>query len=275
MKRLLAAAALATVVLGIVATPAQAAQVTVREVDTTKWPAVRLVVLADGHPAPEAFNVRDGDVLISDLAVGDFGKSAARVGTVLAIDESASMAAAGRIEAAKVAANAFVERLRPNEEIAVVAFSTTSRVVSPLSADKAVLHAAISGLQAHGETALWDGVQMAAGLLQARPDLQPNIIVLSDGKDTKSTSSASASRATVLAAKAVVFGIGLGGGVQDLPDPDGLAALSSASGGLYSTAADVRALPDMYGQLQHDAAGPVRADVPSDRIRRRAMSRCR
>ena len=99
-------------------------------------------------------------------------------------------------------------------------------------------------------------------LLASRPDLQPNIIVLSDGKDTKSASSVAAARATVLAAKAVVFGVGVGGGTQDLPDPDGLAALSEASGGLYSAAADVRSLPDVYNQLQRTLQGQYSSPSP-------------
>ena len=51
----------------------------------------------------------------------------------------------------------------------------------------AALGAAIDALEPVGETALWDALTTAAHLYDQRPDLQPNLVLLSDGADSIST----------------------------------------------------------------------------------------
>ncbi len=255
-RRIAAIAALTiAVALGIpvVAGPAVAAAsarvVTIRQIDTTEWPTVRVAVLSTGPKLrPTDVNVRDGDRLVSDLKVVALAESATAVGTVLVIDESGSMAAGGRIEAAKAAANSFVDHLLPSERVAVVAFSDDPRLVTDFTADRAVLHAAVNGLRAHGETALWEGARMATGLLAAAPDLQPNIVVLSDGRDTASVTTVTEAKAAVVAVKAVTFTVGLGPSAS--VDGPALRSLAEATGGQFFAATDASALPNVYASVQ-------------------------
>src|SRR5205085_742007 len=107
-------------------------------------------------------------------------------GIVLVIDTSGSMAENSKIDAAKAAAHQFVAHKLPNDQIAIVAFSDQPHVLTAFTADGASLDRAIDSLTANGETALWDAVGTGLGLLQQRPDLQPNLVLLSDGKDTVS-----------------------------------------------------------------------------------------
>jgi tight adherence protein B len=234
---------------GPVAAAAPAHALTVRQIDTTKWPAVRVDVLSSGPKlAPTDVNVRDGDRLVADVKVVSLGDSATAVGTVLVIDESGSMAAGGRIESAKAAGHAFIDHLLPNEQVAVVAFSDDPRLVTDFTAARGVLHSAVDGLRAHGETALWEGVRMATGLIAAAPQLQPNIVVLSDGRDTASATSAAEAKAAAIAAKAVTFTVGLGPATS--VDGGALRGLADATGGQFFAATDAAALPNIYGSVQ-------------------------
>ena len=264
MRRLVAAAIAA--LLGSVAVvfgagPARADHpVTIRQVDTTAWPMVRLVVLADGAAGPTAFNVRDGQRLVPDLRVVTLDKASVHLGTVLAIDASGSMAAGGRIEAARAAAHAFVNRMLPAEQAAIVEFSDEPRVVAQFTGNHGALAKAIDAVQPHGETALWDGVRAAAGLLQGRPDLQPNVVVLSDGRDTASTSTAAQARSAALAAKALVFTVGVGSGV----DAGALRELAMATGGRFVAAATSADLAQSYQAVQSSLQGQYELTYRAD-----------
>jgi len=87
-----------------------------------------------------------------------------REGTViLAVDVSASMAATDlrptRMDAAKAAARAFVERQPQTVRIGVVAFSGSGLVTQEATADRASVLAAIDRLRPDGGTALGRGLQ--------------------------------------------------------------------------------------------------------------------
>jgi Ca-activated chloride channel family protein len=89
-----------------------------------------------------------------------------REGTVLlAFDVSSSMVATDitptRMEAAKAAARAVVERQPPTVRVGVVAFGTSGLVTQQPTADRASVLAAIDRLQPGGGTALGSGLQTA------------------------------------------------------------------------------------------------------------------
>lgn len=116
----------------------------------------------------------------------------------LVIDRSGSMLG-DKIVDAKDAAKDFVAALKPDDEICVVDFSSDINVTVPLQLaggptnpqGTAPILAAISGIQARGSTALWDagdtGVRLLAGGDPARKRI---MILLSDGQDNTSHSSA-------------------------------------------------------------------------------------
>jgi tight adherence protein B len=105
---------------------------------------------------------------------------------VLLIDTSGSMFENGGIEAAKAAAIGFLAELPANVPVGVVAFADTPVLVSPLTTDRSLLTAAISGLTATGETALYDGIVFGSSLFSSgTTDRQ--FVLLSDGGDTVSS----------------------------------------------------------------------------------------
>ena len=251
MKRLVRLGAGLGMLLALVvatAAPALAETLTIREVDTTRHPEVRISAsIAGGTARPQDFTVRENGQVVPTIRVVPLGDTDRTVGVVLVIDVSGSMRQNGKIDAAKAAARQFIASKRPRDQIAIVAFSDKPRVVVNFTADPGPLTAAVDGLTSTGETALWDGVQLGTGLLTDQPGLQPNLVVLSDGKDTVSLVDGGAAKASALSAKAAVYAIGLQGG-----DFEGgaLRDLAGATGGAYAETADPRALGQLYGNVQ-------------------------
>jgi tight adherence protein B len=251
IKRSVAFAAVAFLTLLFGAAPAFAdSVVTIRKVDTSAFPRVKVIaqVAAPTPPTLDQFSLRDNDRLVSDVQVVPLGKTDTPVGVVLVIDTSGSMRDRSKIDAARSAAKQFVAQKGPNDQIAVVAFSAEPRVVINFTADTGLLNGAIDGLTATGDTALWDAVRLAGGLFTERPDLQANMVVLSDGADTTSQTTASEARSGVLGANATVYAIGLRGGAEF--DAGNLQSLASASGGKYVETSDPTELSRVYDQVQ-------------------------
>ena len=238
MRRVLAAVGVATAALLSLPGAARADESGIRNVDTTTFPTVRLEVRLSG-PAPNlgAFRLRENGALVPDgnLTVQALRQTNRPVGTVLVIDTSGSMASNGALEQAKAAARQFVAGRGPNEWTAVVSFSSTPVVRSNFTQDAAALNAAIDELGAVGETALWDGLTVAAHLYDQRPELQPNIVLLSDGADSISAGTESQAVAALNGAHAAVFAVGI---ASEEYDPAGLQALVGAAGGSVASSAD-------------------------------------
>jgi tight adherence protein B len=248
LRRFLCALALAAFVVAGVPGSAFAAGLSIRKVDTTKFPTVTISVLSPGAPINLAdVHVRENGEIINDIDAVPIGKTGVPVGVVLAIDTSGSMTQNGKLESAKAAARQFVASRQAADQIAIVSFASQPRVVVNFTADPNLLLKGIDSLAATGETAIWDGVRTAAGLFADHPALQPNIVLLTDGKDTVSTSNYDQAKASADSAHAAVFSVGLQGG-----DFDGgpIQALAEATHGQYLATADPRALTQLYGQVQ-------------------------
>lgn len=251
MRRLIAALSVAALSLGAVAAPASAAdRLVIRKLDFSHFPKVTISAQVSGAtPDPNSFALRENGKIVNSIEVVPLGKTDTPVGIALVIDISGSMRQGSKLVAAKEAAKQFVSQKLENDQIAIVAFNQTAQVVSGFTADQALLNHAIDGLNATGETALFDGVRSAATLFGDRPDLQANIVVLSDGADTASQNNVDAAEASVLTAKASLFAVGLLGGEFDAAS---LRRLSSASGGTYTETTDPESLKSVYQTVQRD-----------------------
>lgn len=251
MRRLLAAVALAAAWAVLGAPGAGAAEaVVIRKVDSSQFPTITISALVQGErPGLDEFALRENGRIVppGNLEVIPIGETDTAIGIVLVIDTSGSMRSQNRMEQARAAARQFVQQKPPGAEVAVVAFADQPRVVTGFTADPAVLAGAIDGLAAAGETALFDGVRVASTLLTDRPDLQANIVVLSDGADTASQNAVDTVEASVLAAKAVVFSVGLPG---EGFDPAPLTRLAASTGGQYVETTDSSQLAALYANVQ-------------------------
>jgi Ca-activated chloride channel family protein len=206
-----------------------------------------------------------------------------RDGTViLAFDVSASMAAKDmtptRIDAAKAAARAFVQRQPSSVRVGVVAFSGSGLVTQEPTADKAGVLAAIDRLTPQGGTALASGLQTSLSAIVGRPvlvdepsdPLEPRgpdlgyhgsaaVILLSDGENTAGPDPLDV--ADIASGAGVrVYPIGLGKPEGTVLDIDGfqvataldeplLREIASRTDGKYYAAADEQALAAVYDSI--------------------------
>jgi Ca-activated chloride channel family protein len=206
-----------------------------------------------------------------------------REGTViLAFDVSASMEAKDiaptRIDAAKAAARAFVQRQPSTVKVGVVAFSGSGLVTQQPSSDQATVLAAIDRLTPQGGTALASGLQTALSAIVGQPVLvgQPTdpleprgpdlgyhgsaaVILLTDGENTSGTDPLDV--ADIASGAGVhVYPIGLGKPEGTVLEIDGfqvataldeplLREIASRTDGKYFAASDEQALADVYNSI--------------------------
>lgn len=102
---------------------------------------------------------------------------------VLVFDTSTSMQGA-KIERLRSAAEAFVDRLRPEDEAALVSFSDEISWRVPLTPDRSRLRFGILTLRPRGATSAYDALFSA--LLMPRSALRTLVILFSDGEDNMS-----------------------------------------------------------------------------------------
>jgi hypothetical protein len=109
------------------------------------------------------------------------------------------------------------DQLGGDDQAAVVTFASGVQIVQHFTADKALLLAAIDGLTAGGDTALYGGVQQSAELVSEAPYARSSIVLLSDGHDFGGVSATTRETSLDLArdSGALVFAVGLGSQVDE------------------------------------------------------------
>ena len=212
-----AALAVAAAVSLVSAGPVQAqsakdAMLTVRSIDGTDKAAVGVTFLWTGDPqALENLTLReDGrDARIDDLTL--LRKTDKRLATVYLVDLSGSMADDGALSAAKAAITARAAQLPEGDQMAVVSFTDNVVVETTFTSDKAQIDAAVEQLAAprDGKRAMFEGIRKAASLFADRPDLQPNLVMITDGANDVAGSDPAQARAAVASSGAAFFAVDL------------------------------------------------------------------
>ncbi|HZH32219.1 MAG TPA: VWA domain-containing protein [Pyrinomonadaceae bacterium] len=105
---------------------------------------------------------------------------------LLLIDLSGSTAKVADI--IRAATKRFVSATRPQDRIAILAFSGTTIVVSPFTSNKSALNTAVNSMQSpNGDTKLYDGINYALDYIdkESAGTRRKAIIVMSDGLDSE------------------------------------------------------------------------------------------
>jgi tight adherence protein B len=169
-----------------------------------------------------------------------------QVSVILAVDTSGSMRQFDNIVRARQAAARYLAEMRPGTQVGVVSFADQPKVEQALTADRGQVQRVIGSLQAvrNGDTALWDAVVTASGLL-ARESGQRNLVVLSDGKHEGTSTRLPDAIAAAKKAKVITdtFGLKVPGFEQDQA---ALAELSARTGG-RALEASAGNLGDLFG----------------------------
>ena len=179
-------------------------------------------ILEDGSPQT-----------ISAFAAGDFPLAVA-----IGLDRSFSMGAgrAARLDTAKSAARAFIDALKPADQVMVIAIGSETSVVAPLSTNHEAALAAIDRLDAWGTTPLYDAMAVALDAIQSAKGRRA-LVVLSDGSDRYSETSAATLVDRVRRRDVLVYPVAIGS-----ERPAVFAELATASGGRSVFQTDPREL---------------------------------
>jgi Ca-activated chloride channel homolog len=151
------------------------------------------------------FELRENGELqtISTFSAGDFPLTVA-----LALDRSFSMAGE-RLAASKSAARAFLDELRPEDEVTLLGVGSQVEILAPLSTDRRAQYAALDRVDAFGTTGLHDAIIRAIEVTQPGKGRRA-LVILSDGNDRYSTASADSALARARASDVMVYPVGFG-----------------------------------------------------------------
>jgi len=229
--------------------------VQITQVDTSQFPEVTVYVsFTDdrGEPVgvtPQEIRLKEDDHVISPDQFSGMGE-VSELTTMLVIDVSGSMNSGGKLAAAKAAASAYVEQMRPGDRAGLMMFNTSIELVQPVTRDTKALTAAISGLQAKNDTAMYDALIEAVEQLDSFTGRKA-IIVLTDGLDNRSTNSAQDIIERIGPTGLSISPIGLGDpthgkGAQTALDEEALTTLAESAGGIYGYAEDEESLLNLY-----------------------------
>jgi Ca-activated chloride channel family protein len=207
---------------------------------------------AQGEPvpvSPEQLRLEEDGVALEPSAV-EGAQPVEQLTTLLVVDISGSMAVAGKLDAAKAAARAFVEQMRPDDRAGLVSFNVEVEYVQPITGDREALFAAIDGLQPREDTALYDALVRAADILGS-VDGRKAVIVLTDGMDNSSQATVEQVLTGIGPAGLSISTIGLGDARQvDVSfeglDEAALTELADRTGGVYESAQDPSMLVGIY-----------------------------
>lgn len=237
----------------------------VRNVVPERYPdvsAVVRVVDGSGRGVPDLrrddFRVSEDGVSISSFDVRPSFREGGSLAVVLIVDTSGSMRGAP-LNAAKMAAKAFVERLGPDDRVAVMAFSDTPRLLVPLSPANAIT--GLDELMARGETALYDAVDLSIGALSSSAAPARAMVVLTDGGDTVSRLPLDRVTQALSLAAIPVHAVALS---SDEFNPDALRQLVDVSNGSYREVATPDDLAGVYRQIAAELLAEYRITYRSN-----------
>ncbi len=240
-------------------TPTPAPQIRITQVDNSKFPQVTVYVSvtdASGAPLsvdPNSIQISENGQAMKTSSVTGAGpnKGPGALTTLLVIDISGSMATANKLDAAKTAAKAYVDQMRPGDQAGLVSFNTKVDVVQAVTSDHQALDSAIDSLQSSGDTAMFDALISGEQLL-ANTGGRKAIIVLTDGMDNRSKNNEDAVIQAIGPSGLTISTIGLGnpqdaGNLRGI-DETTLKSLAQKAGGIYSFAPDPSQLASIYQQ---------------------------
>lgn len=192
----------------LAAVPAAAADgpVTITGIEVKSGNLVGLVSSSTGADIDPSLDVTvAGKAYPVDAITSGQGSPVSRT-TVIVVDTSGSMGTSG-MATVRSAVAAFLKSVPADVRIGVVSFSGKATLDLPPTTDQGKVQSAVDALTASGETALYDGVNLAVKTLG--PKGERSLLLLSDGGDTASTatqaSTVAALKSAHVRAEAVSF----------------------------------------------------------------------
>lgn len=229
---------------------------------------------------PTALSLLAFTALVIGIARPQIDRSTTRdeATVMLAIDTSRSMAATdlapSRLEAAREAASAFLERVPESYAVGIVAFANSADVVLAPTRDRVATEQALAQLRLGAGTAIGEAIESSVTVIKrlqeadfgvSEAGVSPgSILLLSDGAQTEEGITPQEAAATARDARIPVYTVAVGTGdavvevplpgglverVVVSPDPETLEAVAETTGGRAFAALDAEELTTVYRDL--------------------------
>jgi Ca-activated chloride channel family protein len=124
------------------------------------------------------------------------------------VDTSGSMTP--KLPQARAAIEQFVSSLDPQDQVFLFAFSGKPYLLQPLTNEHNALIQKLALLHAYGQTALFDAVRQSISVAQQSRDQRKVLLVITDGMDNTSSSSADDVVQAAKSSGVIVYSIGIG-----------------------------------------------------------------
>jgi VWFA-related protein len=229
--------------------------VSITQVDASQFPEVTVYVSVtdlDGEPVavdPAGISLEEsGEVISADQIIG-MGEISS-LATLLVMDVSGSMNGGGKLDAAKAAAQAYVQQMGEGDKAGLLVFNTSIDLVQSITGNRNDLIESINGLSAWNDTVMYDALIQAVEILEPVGGRKA-IIVLTDGLDNRSIRTPEEVIQAIGPAGLSISTIGLGDpshgkGAQTALDEAALISLAEKGGGVYGYADNEVALSGLY-----------------------------
>jgi tight adherence protein B len=173
--------------------------VVIREVNAVDRSKVSVVVQTT-KDAGDTFNITVDGTQPRGLDLLSLSEAGVTPGIVYVVDGSKNAASEGRLPRILEAVASAIRSKPANQEVAIISFSVTPRLISGFTADSASLINDVMSIQAgdRSETAVVDALVKARDLLRDRSDLQKNIILVTASGELSSSASRSAFRGDLI-----------------------------------------------------------------------------
>ncbi len=228
------------------------------ESDVAGYPSVSLVAAVPPALAGDLRSDSFGLTENGNSRFLDVVKLRDTIEVVVVIDTSGSMAGAP-IDAATAAASDFVSSLDPETRVAVIGFGADVETAAGFDSTRRATNAAIDGLEAGGETALFDALTAAAQAF-GPGDSRRFVVVLSDGTDTASSATLEEAAAALEASTASLYAITL---QSDEADFRGIRDLAGRVDGQVVGANDAESLDEVYAAIASRLTNQYRVSYES------------
>ena len=184
----------------------------VRSIDGTDADNIRVTFLYTGSPDDLSnLSIREDGAIMQVTDLTNLRKTEQRLGNVYVVDLSSTMEDKGGLAAVKKGLTNIAENLPEGDEMAIVSFSDAVVVESAFTDDVDQLTEAIEAMTVpkDGKRATWDGVRKATAMFETRDDLQPNLVLVTNGVDDASRLTVDEARASVVSSGAALFTVEL------------------------------------------------------------------
>jgi VWFA-related protein len=240
------------------------AVLTLNQINIERFPEIRIyLTAADERGTPlkgltaSNFSVKEDGTIAQVTGVFPLEQGDEPIAVVLAIDRSGSMKSTPIRDARRAAVN-FVGEMRAIDRVGVVSFDDHVTVISRLISDKAALRKSIEQITVGRDTALNDAIVQALELLSPFSGRRA-VVVLTDGKENRSTATRKVAIDTALETGVPVITVGLGEEV----DTTALEAIAGRTGGRAFFAQESGELPNLYRGIARQLINQYRITVQS------------